>query len=305
MTGSFNYAHTKKAVRVWLRLSNSDTSDSCYSLRKIRDYTSQLSRKRWGETFVKRNGKRMITRFLIVAGLVLSCSLCWAEDFPENTDEIKSLTVEQAADLVAENERVRYLALNGLISIDKDVAHELAKFSGYHLELGKLALIDNDVALELGKSKAQCLVLGLTSIDKDVAQELAKFKRDYVSLHGLTSVSKDIAQELAKSKAHALSLDGLTSIDKDVAQELAKFKGDDLYLRGLTSIDKDVAHELAKFQRRVLWLNGLTSIDKDVAQELAKVEGGLDLDGLTSVDKDVLKILKSNPNIILDKEYRD
>jgi hypothetical protein len=31
------------------KLSNSDTSDSCYSLRKIADYTSQLSRKRWGE----------------------------------------------------------------------------------------------------------------------------------------------------------------------------------------------------------------------------------------------------------------
>ena len=39
-------------------------------------------------------------RFLIAAVLVLSCSLCIAEDFPKDTYEIKSLTAEQAADLV-------------------------------------------------------------------------------------------------------------------------------------------------------------------------------------------------------------
>ena len=39
----------------------------------------------------------MIMRILIVAGLVLSCSLCFAEDSPRNTAVIKSLAVEQAA----------------------------------------------------------------------------------------------------------------------------------------------------------------------------------------------------------------
>ncbi len=43
-------------------------------------------------------------RFLIAAALVLSCSLCLAEDLPEDTKEIKSLTAEQAAELVAETE---------------------------------------------------------------------------------------------------------------------------------------------------------------------------------------------------------
>ena len=42
----------------------------------------------------------MITRILIAAVLVLSCSLCWAEDFPKDTNKIKSLTAEQAADLI-------------------------------------------------------------------------------------------------------------------------------------------------------------------------------------------------------------
>ncbi len=58
-------------------------------------------------------------RFLIAAALVLSCSLCLAEDFPNDTNEIKSLTADQAAELVAKFKR--WLYLNGLTSIDKDV----------------------------------------------------------------------------------------------------------------------------------------------------------------------------------------
>ena len=75
--------------------------------------------------------------------------------FPKITDEITSLTAEQAAELimVVTNERGdSFLSLSGLTSIDKDVARELAKFEG-------------DLSLH-----------GLTSIDKDVAQELAKLK---------------------------------------------------------------------------------------------------------------------------------
>ena len=152
----------------------------------------------------------MITRILIVGSLVLSCSLCLAEDFPENTNEIKSLTAEEAAELAAKV-KGSWLLLNGLTSIDKDVAQKLAKFEGY------------------------LYLRGLTSIDEDVAQELAKVKRG-LSLEGLTSIDKGIAQELAKFDG-SLTLRGLTSIDEGVAQELAKVKRG-LYLRGLTSIDE-------------------------------------------------------------------
>ena len=58
-------------------------------------------------------------RFLIAAALVLSCSLCLAEDLPEDTKEIKSLTAEQAAELVAKFDG--HLSLDGLTSSDKDV----------------------------------------------------------------------------------------------------------------------------------------------------------------------------------------
>ena len=131
-------------------------------------------------------------RYLITAALILSCSLCLAEDLPENTYEIKSLTAEQAAKLVA-NEKGRGLYLSGLTSIDKDVAQELGKFKG-ELTLRGLTSIDNDVAQELAKCKAG-LTLGLTSINKDVAQELAKVKGD-LNLYCLTSIDKDVLKIL-------------------------------------------------------------------------------------------------------------
>ena len=85
-------------------------------------------------------------RFLVAAFLVLSCSLCLAEDLPQDTNKIKSLTAEQAAELVAKFEG-EYLFLDGLTSIDKDVAQELAK-------------------------SRRGLFLGLPSIDKDVLKIL-------------------------------------------------------------------------------------------------------------------------------------
>ena len=77
-------------------------------------------------------------RFLIAAALVLSSSLCLAEDFPQNTNEIKSLTAEQAAELVSKAKGL--LSLNGLTSIDKDVAQELGKSKARHLYLSAKAL---------------------------------------------------------------------------------------------------------------------------------------------------------------------
>ena len=85
-------------------------------------------------------------RFLVAAALVLSSSLCLAEDFPKNTYEIKSLAAEQAAELVAKSRGG--LFLRGLTSINKDVAHEL------------------------GKIKRNLFLDGLTSIDKDVLKIL-------------------------------------------------------------------------------------------------------------------------------------
>ena len=111
-------------------------------------------------------------RFLIAAVLVLSCGLCLAEDSPKDPSEFKSLTVSQArAGIRIFKEQ--HLALDGLTSIDKNVAQELAKCKAYILSLG-----------------------GLTSIDKDVAEELAKFEGEKLELLRLTSIDKDVLKIL-------------------------------------------------------------------------------------------------------------
>ena len=92
-------------------------------------------------------------RYLIVASLLLSCSLCLAEDFPEDTNQIKSLTAEQAAELVATH-KGDMLFFDGLTSIDKDAAQELAKFNGGYLSLDVLTSMNKDV-LEILKSNQQ------------------------------------------------------------------------------------------------------------------------------------------------------
>ena len=118
----------------------------CYSLRKIRDY--------WRECPISEE-KEMITRILIVVGLVLSSSLCLAEDLPEDTDQIKSLTAEQAAKLVA-NTSGPLLILDNLNSINSTVANSLGKFRGSWLRLKSLTSIDKDTAQErIGKLEEQ------------------------------------------------------------------------------------------------------------------------------------------------------
>ena len=210
----------------------------------------------------------MITRILIAAVLVLSCGC----------NGNKVITVEEATKWVAER-RGNF----DVTSIDKDVAHEFAKYTG-QLFFTRLKSIDKDSALELAESDSIALHFpALTSIDKNVAHEFAKYDA------GLST----------------LLLNGLKSLDKDVAHELGSGRLLSLQLNGLTSIDREVARELAGSKIYLLTLGGITSLDKNVAQELTKFKGYLELNGLTLIDKDVLPILKSNPKIELPQKYRD
>ena len=194
------------------------------------------------------------------------------EDYPEDTNSVTSLTVEQAAFYV--DNWVGPISFNSLTSLDKNVAQELAK-EECGLRLNGLTTLDKDIAQELVKIRgsaqfnAMLGLEGLSRIDKDLFQVLAKFEEAGLSLSGLKKIDKDVAQEFAKLQVwEHLYLDGLTSITKDIAQEIVKWEGRNLHLNGLTSIDKDVAHELAKF-RGSLELRGLTYLRDDVARELA------------------------------------
>ena len=262
-------------------------------------------------------------RFLTSAVLVLSCGICLAEDLPDVNKNNSSLSAEKAAEMISEtNGADRYylnlnhltsiepgaarelaklksesgdLLLDGLTSINKEVAEELARFNAYRLQLNGLTNINNEVAGALANFQGKVLSLnGLASMDKEAVKELAKFKGDWLIL-GLTSLDKEDAREFAKGEGNGLSFDRLSSIDKEVAHELSRFQGYRLSLKGLASISKDVAHELAKFSpapngpSKYLGLDGLTSCDSDVAHELAKFHGQLGLYALRSINSDVVR----------------
>ena len=95
----------------------------------------------------------------------------YKDNFAQDVWTMTSLTVEEATALVCvvDHERKHeILNLNGLTSIQPDVARALAKFEGAYLTLD-----------------------GLTSMNKDVAQELVKFRGGWLGLDGLTSIDEE------------------------------------------------------------------------------------------------------------------
>ena len=225
----------------------------------------------------------MITRILIVVGLVLSCGLCSAEDFPEDTKDIKAISgrqlnallereseklsrhhyqqvkeyydlpFDEQQELIDPSKRTYVLDLSGLNSIDRLAAGTLVKQGRFS---------DNDVVWNFLNLD------GLKKIDPSSLRLLLKWVGT-LSLGGLTSIDKDVAQELARPHASCvLNLNGLMTMDLELAQKLAKFQGAGLRLDSLTSIDKDVAQELAKYLWKPFYLQGLNSIDEGVAAAL-------------------------------------
>ena len=142
-------------------------------------------------------------------------------------------------------------------------------------------MIDHREGISTQFRKCDFIALnGLKSIDRYVARELTKFRGREIFLNGLTSISKDVAYELAQSQCTYFTFGGVTAIDKDIAKELAKFKGSQLFC-GLAAIDKDIAKELVKFKGEKLFLYSVKWDAEDVRD-------------------DIIKLLKSNPNIVVD-----
>jgi hypothetical protein len=106
-----------------------------------------------------------VSRLLLVfTSLLLGPLVVMADELPDDTNKITSLTPEQAKRLVAEV-KVDGLSLNGLTTLDATTAKALAEFKG-------------DLTLS-----------GLTTLDADTAKALAEFKGGRLDLDGLQRAS--------------------------------------------------------------------------------------------------------------------
>ena len=221
---------------------------------------------------------------LLIGQLSLGCTAARANESPEDTSNLKSLTPEQARKLV-ELETNSSLPLHGLTALDVDTAKALAEFKGHTLILCGLTTLDADAAKALAEFKGDILYLnGLTTLDAETAKGLAGYKGQILPLDGLTSLDAETAKALAEFKGAYLLLRGLTKLDADTAKALAEFKGA-LQLNGLTSLDADTAKVIAEFKGKVLFLNGLTTLDADTAKALAAAKRwDGDLRALTALD---------------------
>ena len=121
----------------------------------------------------------------------LSPSGALADELPADTNQIEGLTPEQAKKLAAEFPGVtvviegnvgtsfieRSRPLNGLKSLDAEIAKTLAEFKGGGLYLNGLATLNADAAKALAEFTGFTLTLnGLTTLDADAAKALAEFK---------------------------------------------------------------------------------------------------------------------------------
>ena len=223
---------------------------------------------------------------VMVAGMSLGHSLSLADELPEDTNKIESLTPEQARKLAKEFPGVTVefeikgfgkprvpdcLPLNGLKSLDAETARALA-----------------------GYGKGPLVLSGLTTLDADTAKALAEFKGLRLDLSGLTTLDVCTAKALAEFRGQ-LHLNGLTTFDPDTFKALTELKGDLLPLNGLTTLSAETAKALAaaeKWDGRLLRINALDSPDAvAVAQALATRKGPLKLPNLKRLSPKTLTAL--------------
>lgn len=256
-------------------------------------------------------------------GLTLAVGLAaraGADELPEDTDTITSLTPEQARSLrfIEDGKKafdrkvpVQSLPLRGLKSLDAATASALARVhhgpSNFML-LDGLTALDVETAQALAAFRGSLSLNGLTAIDRDTAQALAAQPGMRLHLDGMTSIDAATAQALVSSRAGLLSLNGLTSLDAGAARMLTS-SGCILNLDGLKTLAPDTAKELTATGRRTgpsaggqgsggqpncrLHLNGLAELPPETAAVIAAAGRPLDLsfDGLKTLSPEAARAL--------------
>ena len=210
-----------------------------------------------------------LARLFLAFALLLGAALgVMAEDLPEDTDKITSLTVEEAKRLVE--------TFPGVEAVAEIKGRGKGSFSG-------------------------CLPLnGVQSLDAQTAGVLAKYNKGPLLLNGLTALSPEAARALAEFKGLELSLNGLATLDADTVKAIAKFNGT---VRLRRTVEESFFRKNPLSPETALaWadlnggeLNSITAFDSPdsvaVAKALATREGPLALRNLRKISPKTLSAL--------------
>jgi hypothetical protein len=173
---------------------------------------------------------------------------------------IKSLTPEQARELVAAAAFRGNIELDGLTEIDAETAAALATYAGPKLSLRGLKSLSADAAEQLAKVKAwDGHLSSLSSLSDEAAAALAGFEGKGLLIAGVP-LSDRAVQALAGFRGSSLYLSVHLTVPRlsdESVRALATFKGDDLYLSlsGLEETPAELARLLPEFACKKLTLS--------------------------------------------------
>ena len=165
----------------------------------------------------------------------------------DRTDDIMSLTVEQARQLV-QRRSDSILSLRSLRTLDVDVARVLARSQNNWLFLDGLKTIDAETAKSLADYKGHLGLSGVLSLDVDTIRELTEVERKGLFLDGMPTIDTEAAEGISRFQGGLLRLDGLTVLDAETASAIARTKANRLALNKLRTIDPETAKSLLQFR---------------------------------------------------------
>jgi hypothetical protein len=174
----------------------------------------------------------------VLAVAVLCGGVAVGQELPDDTREIKTLTVKQATALA---QRTGSLSLDGLTTLSDEAAKALGQHEG-SLYLNGLRTLSDAGAQGLSHHRGSLSLNGLSTLSDIAAFTIGQHKGD-LSLNGLASLSQPMAEGLAKNTS-GLSLKGLTSLPDEVATAIASCPG---------KLQFGVLDELTDLAAEALW----------------------------------------------------
>lgn len=183
--------------------------------------------------------------------------------------DLQSLGLAQVTELLARPRYWNEIYLDGVKTLEPEVAQAFAEESPSRLSLRGLKDPSPQVLAILAKTKNSLDLSGMTEISLEQARELSAFKSFNemvgLSLDGLKTIDDEAAKEIGKIKSWLLSLSGLERLPLNTIQALSFSVRPCLRLNGVKNIDLAAAQAIAKYWKvKFLYLTGITSLPDDV-----------------------------------------